>query len=503
MPVAKHHNLVEVHRRDEELVRHARRPPQSPAPEHRRVHRGSRDVHAPDAHRARRDARAAAQRPPGRQHRRREGHAPGDREPDQVAADAYGCTLIGEKPDERRLPQDGARARHRQHELASVRTWRSDWRATARRADLRADPLAAVRIGEALDATPAPAPASWRCRLGRDCQQRPRQQPASAAEPPAAERSSASLEARPPCSQAKQDASGPAPAFPRAPSSACWSGRAAARRRASSRCSSASCSTRRSAAPSRATRTSRVRLPLPVEAFLLADPFVAAMTLLVDPRRLPRPRWSLVVLALTLVFGRVFCGWICPFGTLHHFFGWIFPRRYVKGNQRVEANKTHWWQRGKYYMMYGFLGAAAGRQRHRRPVRSDLRRRARHRPRRASRRSSTSASAAPTRAAEHATSAPCRPRSDGAQDVLAQTVWTAKQAYFHQTWFIVFLLVADPVHEPLHPAVLVPRALPARRVPRRDRRASPCSAWRRITPSAPTAICASCTARAPTARRAA
>src|SRR5947208_13483442 len=31
----------------------------------------------------------------------------------------------------------------------------------------------------------------------------------------------------------------------------------------------------------------------------------------------------------------------CPFGTLHHFFGWIFPSRYGKGNKRVESNKTY------------------------------------------------------------------------------------------------------------------------------------------------------------------
>jgi hypothetical protein len=101
-----------------------------------------------------------------------------------------------------------------------------------------------------------------------------------------------------------------------------------------------------------------VRLPLPVEAFLLADPFVAAMTLLSTHTVYRGLAWAIGILALTVVFGRVFCGWICPFGTLHHFFGWIFPSRYLKGSKRVEANKTHGWQRGKYYLMYGFLGAA-------------------------------------------------------------------------------------------------------------------------------------------------
>ncbi|HYJ11102.1 MAG TPA: 4Fe-4S binding protein, partial [Polyangiaceae bacterium] len=78
-----------------------------------------------------------------------------------------------------------------------------------------------------------------------------------------------------------------------------------------------------------------VRLPLPVEAFLLADPFVAAMTLLSTHTIYRGLAWSLAIVALTLVFGRVFCGWICPFGTLHHFFAWIFPSRYGKGSSRV------------------------------------------------------------------------------------------------------------------------------------------------------------------------
>jgi len=70
-----------------------------------------------------------------------------------------------------------------------------------------------------------------------------------------------------------------------------------------------------------------VRLPLPVEAFLLADPFVSAMTALSTHTVYRGLLWSIGLLALTLVFGRVFCGWICPFGTLHHFFGWLLPSK--------------------------------------------------------------------------------------------------------------------------------------------------------------------------------
>jgi polyferredoxin len=103
----------------------------------------------------------------------------------------------------------------------------------------------------------------------------------------------------------------------------------------------------------------RVRVGLPVEGFLLADPFVAAMTLLATRTVYRGLLWSLGVLALTLVFGRVFCGWICPFGTLHHFTAWLFPSRYGKGHKRVESNKTHAVrQRVKYYLLYASLAAA-------------------------------------------------------------------------------------------------------------------------------------------------
>ena len=103
----------------------------------------------------------------------------------------------------------------------------------------------------------------------------------------------------------------------------------------------------------------RVRVGLPVEGFLLADPFVAAMTLLSTRTVYRGLLWSIGILALTLIFGRVFCGWICPFGTIHHFTAWLFPSRYGKGNQRVEANRTHpVRQRVKYYLLYASLAAA-------------------------------------------------------------------------------------------------------------------------------------------------
>ncbi|MET0593571.1 MAG: 4Fe-4S binding protein, partial [Polyangiaceae bacterium] len=101
-----------------------------------------------------------------------------------------------------------------------------------------------------------------------------------------------------------------------------------------------------------------VRMPYPVEGFLLADPFVAAMTFLATHTIYRGLLWSVALLALTLVFGRVFCGWICPFGTLHHFFAWILPSPHGRGSSRINANHTHGYQRVKYYLLYAFLAAA-------------------------------------------------------------------------------------------------------------------------------------------------
>ena len=188
-----------------------------------------------------------------------------------------------------------------------------------------------------------------------------------------------------------------------------------------------------------ATAGEPVRLPLPVEGFLLADPFVGAMTLLSTHTVYRGLAWSLVVLALTLVFGRVFCGWICPFGTLHHFFGWIFPSRYLRGNKRVESNKTHWWQAGKYYIMWASLGAAVVGSAIGglldpicvavRTIGMGVIPALQY----FGVRSATVVASSNVRVLQNAT--------DGAQDVLSRTVWTANQSYFHQTWLIVFFLV--------------------------------------------------------------
>ena len=59
--------------------------------------------------------------------------------------------------------------------------------------------------------------------------------------------------------------------------------------------------------------------------------------------------WGLVIVAVTLLFGRVFCNWICPYGTLHQFVGWLF--NIGTGKNRIVANEYL----SIYYLTYAIL----------------------------------------------------------------------------------------------------------------------------------------------------
>ena len=95
----------------------------------------------------------------------------------------------------------------------------------------------------------------------------------------------------------------------------------------------------------------------PVSLFLEADPLVGFATAL-STHTVYRWLWrGLVVLALTLVLGRVFCNWICPYGTIHQFFGWLFN---VLGNkQNIDRNRYRSSYMLKYLILAGMLVMAA------------------------------------------------------------------------------------------------------------------------------------------------
>lgn len=100
-----------------------------------------------------------------------------------------------------------------------------------------------------------------------------------------------------------------------------------------------------------------IRLPYPVGIFLQADPLVAISNALSTRALYKGLLWSLVIIIPTLFLGRFFCGWICPLGTLNHFFSsWRSERK--RGVARLESNRYKGWQTLKYYVLIALLVAA-------------------------------------------------------------------------------------------------------------------------------------------------
>jgi polyferredoxin len=97
----------------------------------------------------------------------------------------------------------------------------------------------------------------------------------------------------------------------------------------------------------------------PVNLFLQLDPLVAIGTLLTTKTIYAGLLWALATVVLTILLGRFFCGWVCPFGALHQFIGWLGRRR-KKHAERVAMNQYRNGQVIKYYILIAMLAAASG-----------------------------------------------------------------------------------------------------------------------------------------------
>ena len=99
------------------------------------------------------------------------------------------------------------------------------------------------------------------------------------------------------------------------------------------------------------------RLPYPVGLFFQLDPLVSLSNAFAGHGLYHGLLWSLLILIPTLFLGRFFCGWICPFGSIHHFFGSLKSER-KRGKQLLESNRYKRWQNTKYYLLIVVLIAA-------------------------------------------------------------------------------------------------------------------------------------------------
>ncbi len=97
----------------------------------------------------------------------------------------------------------------------------------------------------------------------------------------------------------------------------------------------------------------------PVNWLIQLDPLVGLGTLLATGSLYAGLLWGLMTVVLTLVLGRYFCGWLCPFGALHQFVGWL-ANRGRNASTMIAANRYHRGQGIKYALLVFLLGAAAG-----------------------------------------------------------------------------------------------------------------------------------------------
>jgi len=62
------------------------------------------------------------------------------------------------------------------------------------------------------------------------------------------------------------------------------------------------------------------------DSFFYFDPLIMVLNFLATGKFMVIFLLSLIPLFLTLIFGRFFCGWVCPFGAINQFFSWIFKK---------------------------------------------------------------------------------------------------------------------------------------------------------------------------------
>ena len=88
-------------------------------------------------------------------------------------------------------------------------------------------------------------------------------------------------------------------------------------------------------------------LGYPVKIFLDADPLIFLTTILSSREWYQTFYLAILVIVATVFLGRVFCGWVCPLGTLNNMVGSI-----KKG--RIKTSTTNWY-RFKYYILIFLL----------------------------------------------------------------------------------------------------------------------------------------------------
>jgi polyferredoxin len=93
-----------------------------------------------------------------------------------------------------------------------------------------------------------------------------------------------------------------------------------------------------------------------VDLFFQFDPLVLVSSWLASHQIAAGLLFSLITVAVTLLAGRWFCGWICPFGALHNL---ITTWRSARAKDRIAGSTYSRWQKSKYYVLFALLMSCA------------------------------------------------------------------------------------------------------------------------------------------------
>jgi len=92
----------------------------------------------------------------------------------------------------------------------------------------------------------------------------------------------------------------------------------------------------------------------PVNWMIQLDPLVGLATLLSTRTVYDGLLWGLLAIVLTIILGRFFCGWICPFGSIHQFVGFLAKRKRAT-SEKIKINQYHPGQSIKYWILIFLL----------------------------------------------------------------------------------------------------------------------------------------------------
>jgi len=91
-----------------------------------------------------------------------------------------------------------------------------------------------------------------------------------------------------------------------------------------------------------------------VEIFFHFDPLLALATILASRTIFLSFVYAAITLVATFFMGRVVCGWVCPLGSIHQFFSFLFKKSKLLRPKRIRNNHTTW----KYILLIFVLAGS-------------------------------------------------------------------------------------------------------------------------------------------------